>query len=71
MTEEKPFPEKRVESQVLLHLMLGGKPVKPKGETWEKVKRRGLDDKLWSLLTRCWATNINDRPTIQEVLEEL
>ncbi len=33
--------------------------------------QRGLDDKLWNLLTRCWVSEPEQRPNIHQVLEEL
>ena len=37
----------------------------------ENLRRRGLDDNLWNLLTRCWAVEHKRRPTIREVLKVL
>ncbi|KAI5118190.1 hypothetical protein M0805_005545 [Coniferiporia weirii] len=71
MTGEYPYSNLKYDNQVILCRDRGEKPKKPVGSEWEKVCRRGLDERLWGLLERCWAQNPADRPTITEVLESL
>ena len=46
----------------------GERPPRP---TDPEVIARGLDDKLWNLITRCWHQDPMRRPTINQVLAEL
>ncbi|KLO10995.1 hypothetical protein SCHPADRAFT_491395 [Schizopora paradoxa] len=43
----------------------------PARPTDPSVVARGLDDRLWALLTKCWAFEPSERPSIFEVSEEL
>ncbi|THH09450.1 hypothetical protein EW145_g2016 [Phellinidium pouzarii] len=66
MTGERPFPDIRTETRLLIYRHKKGKPRKPQGLAWETLRRRGLDDRLWELLERCWADKPKDRPSITE-----
>ncbi|KAG6905644.1 hypothetical protein DXG01_001452 [Tephrocybe rancida] len=43
------------------------KPTKP-GPAWDE---RGLTEGLWSLMADCWEMNVNERPTVGEIIERL
>lgn len=67
MTGDKPFNHLRHPVSVILQRRDGLKPVRPGPE----VTARGLDDKMWALMERCWVDEPDARPTIQEILDEL
>ena len=46
----------------------GQKPERPMEDI---VIKRGLDDRLWECLLRCWSLVPEERPSIQEFLEVL
>ena len=68
MTGEPPFSHIKRTPEVLIKIQQGERPLRPEGQ---EIVNRGLDDKLWNLLIRCWDEDLGKRPTIQEVLEEL
>ena len=68
MTGQPPFSHIKRNPEVLIKMQHGERPLRP---TDPKVIERGLDDKLWNLLTRCWAAEPTERPTIYEVIDEL
>ena len=68
MTQEKPFVNIKRDPQVLVYRSQGGRPLRPENE---EVRRRGLDDQLWTLLERCWSDRPDNRPSIKEVIEVL
>ncbi len=68
MTGEPPFKHIQLDTSVPKAITEGQRPERP---TDLLVERRGLDDQLWGLLTRCWAQNPKDRPDIFEVNKEL
>lgn len=53
-----------------LRAVLDGKlPIRPKGGGASQVDK--IDDDMWSLMERCWAREPGDRPTADEIVEEL
>ncbi|KAL5528090.1 hypothetical protein ACEPAF_7226 [Sanghuangporus sanghuang] len=68
MTGQAPFSHIRRTPEVLIKMQQGERPRRPEGP---EIVERGLDDKLWDLLTRCWAADPEQRPSIQEVINEL
>ena len=68
MTGLPPFFVIKRPTEVLIKLQGGFRPERPMSAD---VIQRGLDDKLWNLLTRCWVEAPDDRPTIDQVIEEL
>jgi len=68
MTGEVPFKHIRRATSVPMALTDGQRPERP---TDPAVEIRGLDDRLWALLTRCWAQTPEDRPDIFAVNDEL
>jgi len=68
MTGEVPFKHIRRATSVPMALTDGQRPERP---TDPAVESRGLDDRLWALLTRCWAQTPEDRPDIFAVNDEL
>jgi K+ transporter len=68
MTGAEPFREVKRIPAVIVKVQQGKNPVQPKSE---EVVRNGLDDELWKLMIRCWYLNPQERPTINQVCEEL
>ncbi|OCB91948.1 kinase-like protein [Sanghuangporus baumii] len=68
MTGQPPCSHIKRNPEVLIKMQQGERPLRP---TSAEVIERGLDDKLWNLLTRCWAAEPGERPTIHEVIAEL
>ncbi len=68
MTGEVPFKHIRRATSVPMALTDGQRPERPSDPA---VESRGLDDRLWALLARCWAQTPEDRPDIFAVNDEL
>lgn len=68
MTGDLPFKHIKKSSNIPKALMKGDRPQRP---TDQAVIDRGLDDRLWDLMTRCWAQDPKDRPDILQVSGEL
>jgi len=68
MTGNPPFSSIKRVTEVLLTIQRGERPARPLDPD---IVVRGLDDRLWDLLTRCWKADPAERPTIEEVLREL
>ncbi|KLO11001.1 kinase-like protein [Schizopora paradoxa] len=68
MTGQVPFNQTRRTTSVLIAATDGLRPERP---TDPAVEARGLDDRLWDLMNRCWAQEPEDRPSIKEVNDEL
>lgn len=68
MTGLLPFHQLKRTPEVLIKMQQGERPPRP---TDPEVIARGLDDKLWNLITRCWHQDPMRRPTINQVLAEL
>ncbi|KAL4076003.1 kinase-like domain-containing protein [Scleroderma yunnanense] len=64
MTHQKPWPRIRLPHQVVLKVADGAMPPRPLDDL---AVDRGLDDRLWELLLRCW-DEPEKRPTMAEVL---
>ncbi len=69
MTGERPFKHIESAHSVLDKMKKGGRPKRPKKDSF--AVKNGLDDRLWNLITRCWAQDSKDRPDIFQVSEEL
>ncbi|OCB89265.1 kinase-like protein [Sanghuangporus baumii] len=67
MTGRIPFEGIRSPNVVIEMITKGQRPSRPKG----RLIHHGLDDKAWSLITKCWAHDPETRPPIHEVLKEL
>jgi len=67
MTDKPPFPD--IKHASIPSMLKAGK--RPEQPTDESVIIRGLDDKLWALLTRCWSQEPLERPDIYQVNKEL
>ncbi|KAG0703840.1 kinase-like domain-containing protein [Suillus ampliporus] len=65
MTHEEPWVSVRLATQVILKVCQGKTPPRP---TNPVVAERGLDDALWTLLEKCWCTNMHDRLTMNEIV---
>jgi hypothetical protein len=68
LTHKEPFSYIKSGVEVMVKASQGARPVRP---TDASIINRGLDDKLWKLLTNCWMRVQNKRPNIREVLAEL
>lgn len=68
MTGEHPFRRIKRATSIPTALHNGERPERPSEAV---IVERGLDARLWDLLTRCWEQDPYKRPTILEVLEEL
>lgn len=68
ITGQPPFSHIKRTPEVLIKMQIGERPRRPQGE---EMVQRGMDDKLWNLLCRCWVEDPEQRPTIHEVIEEL
>jgi hypothetical protein len=67
MTDKFPFREKS-SPYIYSAITRGELPQRP---TEPEVVARGLDDRLWQLLLRCWTFDYKSRPSIQQVIDEL
>lgn len=67
MTGEMPFQNIRSPVEILQLVSNGGRPARPN----RKLVHYGLDDRLWSLITRCWSHDVSLRPSAAQVLEEI
>ena len=68
MTGEHPFSNIKRTPEVLIRMQSGDRPPRP---TDPAVVERGLNDAMWNLLTRCWSSIPQMRPSVQQVLAEL
>ncbi|KAJ8077720.1 hypothetical protein PM082_002153 [Marasmius tenuissimus] len=68
LTHNQPFAQFKHPPEVVLSVANGRNPKRP---TDAKVKERGLDDNLWTLMEECWNRTPSARPGIDEVLEKL
>ncbi|KAG6896477.1 hypothetical protein C0992_008013 [Termitomyces sp. T32_za158] len=51
-------------------ILAGKRPVRPNSQNQVFVQR-GLTDKIWGLMERCWSQSPEDRPTAIQILKEL
>jgi hypothetical protein len=65
ITHQAPYSHIKQTTEVVIKSSQGDRPCRPADG---RVIDRGLDDKLWYLLTQCWATDPKTRPTIQNVV---
>ncbi|KIK65019.1 hypothetical protein GYMLUDRAFT_382205 [Collybiopsis luxurians FD-317 M1] len=63
LTQKVPFYDLKTDALVMFKLMNGGRPTRP-SEVW-------CPDAVWDLTTHCWAENMQDRPSVNEVYETL
>ncbi|KAG6913758.1 hypothetical protein DXG01_004491 [Tephrocybe rancida] len=68
-TGQVPLYEVR-DTAIALRVTSGQHPRKPTklGPDWDKW---GLTEGLWSLMADCWKMNVNERPTVGEIIERL
>ncbi|KIK53354.1 hypothetical protein GYMLUDRAFT_1026591, partial [Collybiopsis luxurians FD-317 M1] len=59
LTQKLPFHDCKNDYTVLVQLMNGGRPPRPQN-VW-------CPDVIWDLVTRCWAQNVQDRPSANEI----
>lgn len=67
LTGDKPFSTFRNETSIIMEVQNGQRPPRPD----QTLVHRGLDDKLWEIVVRCWAQNPEDRPTASQIVREL
>ncbi|KAF8897338.1 kinase-like domain-containing protein [Infundibulicybe gibba] len=65
MTHEPPFSEIKRSSQVIIRSSRGETPRRPKEPL---IAERGLNDRLWLVLTKCWSLDPVARPSIKELI---
>jgi hypothetical protein len=63
-----PYPDVKKSIQVVFKKGQGELPDRPKDD---RVVKRGLDDKMWELLCRCWSKSPNDRPSVGDLVKQL
>ncbi|KIK65091.1 hypothetical protein GYMLUDRAFT_159913, partial [Collybiopsis luxurians FD-317 M1] len=63
ITLKLPFHDQKTDYAVLACIVSGKRPARPEN-VW-------CTDVIWHLITRCWAQEPTDRPSAQEVYEEL
>jgi hypothetical protein len=68
ISHQPPYNHIKHATEVVIRSSKGEFPKRPFGT---RVVERGLDDKLWSLLLRCWSQMPRTRPTIEGVLTGL
>ena len=68
MTGKQPFSHIRRAYDVMAGVTRGERPQRPMEA---EVIKLGLDDRLWSLLVRCWDRDPQKRPSAQELVNEL
>jgi len=71
ITENLPFKEIRNDTGVILAVIRGAVPRKPKSEDLKDAASRLILEKLWDLIVRCWEAKPDKRPDIQNVRNEL
>lgn len=65
---EIPYRELKNSAQVIVEVHRGKLPSRPYGAD---AVRRGLTDKLWELMLRCWTQKAEERPGADEALDVL
>ncbi|KAJ7682057.1 kinase-like domain-containing protein [Mycena polygramma] len=65
-THRVPYDYIKHTSEVVIRSVQGEHPQRP---TDPVVVNRGLNDDIWMLMNRCWASKPSERPTIQMVLD--
>ncbi|KAG6837924.1 hypothetical protein H0H93_008318 [Arthromyces matolae] len=68
MTHQQPYSHIKHATEVVIKSSTGQFPRRP---TDSRTIQRGLDDKMWILLTKCWSTQWMNRPTIKEIVHEI
>ncbi|KAF5358870.1 hypothetical protein D9757_012304 [Collybiopsis confluens] len=62
-TRKPPFSDRKNEIALLSHVMGGGRPDRPQDDRYS--------DALWDLTTLCWAQNVEERPSANQIHEFL
>ncbi|KAF5358869.1 hypothetical protein D9757_012308 [Collybiopsis confluens] len=62
-TQKPPFSDRKNEASVLLYLISGGRPDRPRDVRYS--------DAIWDLTTLCWAQNVGERPSANQICEYL
>jgi hypothetical protein len=65
---EIPFYEDPSDMRVILGLIGGLRPIRPKDDS---CKIRGLTDEVWNLIETCWTQDPTQRPTATQLVEHL
>lgn len=64
-----PYHEYANDTAVIIQLIRCRLPTRPGGSPVEELDR--IDDEMWELMERCWASEPKDRPTVQQIAREL
>jgi len=68
MTHQQPYSHIRHATEVVIKASTGEFPRRP---TQSRIVERGLNEKLWALLIKCWSRKWKERPTVKEVIHHL
>jgi hypothetical protein len=68
LTHQQPYAHIKHTTEAVIRSNRGERPGRP---TDPVIVGRGLDDKLWNVLTRCWEEDPRRRPDIDQLLAEL
>ncbi|KAF5358882.1 hypothetical protein D9757_012305 [Collybiopsis confluens] len=60
-TQKPPFSDRKNEIALLSYVMNGGRPDRPQDDRYS--------DALWGITTLCWAQNIEERPSADQIHE--
>ncbi|KAG8727003.1 hypothetical protein FRC12_022881 [Ceratobasidium sp. 428] len=75
MTAQPPYAHRRRDTQVMLDIIGGVLPGRPREGLLGRTAAVGLDqsvaDALWALMERCWRAEPAERPTASEVVAEM
>ncbi|KAI5118348.1 hypothetical protein M0805_009151 [Coniferiporia weirii] len=62
-TERAPFTNIACDAAVIIDLYHGKKPERPESDGPFVKTRGGVNDRLWSIIEKCWADDPEDRPS--------
>jgi len=63
-----PFYDVRNDFQVMMAVQAGKRPLRP---SYALSRIRGLNDEIWHLIETCWNQEPSQRPTSDQILEQL
>ncbi|KDQ07857.1 hypothetical protein BOTBODRAFT_590084 [Botryobasidium botryosum FD-172 SS1] len=68
LTQAVPFSSTPLDFKVMLEVMKGSFPSRPRDA---EVVTRGLDDEAWKLMTECWNVDASRRPCASDLVARL
>lgn len=69
MSRRNPYYHISSTIEILRAILQGELPIRPEGDDVLEVDK--IDDDMWGLMNRCWAREPGDRPTADQIVEEL